>query len=63
MVHYNGFVFGANFSKLIIIREREAKKDEDDEESGSSNENDSESSEEKIEMPDESIVREDSVGY
>jgi len=27
LVHYNGFVFGANFSKIIIIREREAKKD------------------------------------
>ena len=25
MVHYNGFVFGANFSKMIVIREREQK--------------------------------------
>ena len=32
LVHYNGFVFGANFSKIIIIREREAKKDDEDDE-------------------------------
>jgi len=25
LVHYNGFVFGANFAKMIIIRERECK--------------------------------------
>ena len=25
MVHYNGFVFGANFSKMIVIRKREQK--------------------------------------
>jgi hypothetical protein len=23
IVHYNGFVFGANYAKMIIIRERE----------------------------------------
>jgi hypothetical protein len=23
LVHYNGFVFGANYAKMIIIRERE----------------------------------------
>lgn len=27
MVHYNGYVFGANFAKMLIIREREAKQD------------------------------------
>lgn len=27
MVHYNGYVFGANFAKMLIIREREAKED------------------------------------
>jgi len=27
MVHYNGFVFGANFAKMIIIREREVNKE------------------------------------
>ena len=31
LVHYNGFVFGANFSKIIIIREREANKEVTDE--------------------------------
>ena len=36
IVHDNGFVFGTNFSKMIIIREREAKKDltSSDEEAG-----------------------------
>ena len=36
LVHYNGFVFGANFSKIIIIREREANKDNDSPSSSSS---------------------------
>lgn len=36
LVHYNGLVFGANFSKIIIIREREAKKDDNSEDKGDS---------------------------
>ena len=27
MVHFNGYVFGTNLAKMIIIREREALKD------------------------------------
>ena len=27
LVHYNGYVFAANFAKMLIIREREAKQD------------------------------------
>jgi len=26
-VHYNGYCFGANFAKMLIIREREAKQE------------------------------------
>ena len=45
LVHYNGFVFGCNFSKIIIIREREAKKENEseDEDSKSLSESDGES--------------------
>lgn len=30
IVHYNGYCFGANFAKMVIIREREAKQDSQD---------------------------------
>jgi len=32
LVHYNGLVFGANFAKMIIIREREVQQSQQDEE-------------------------------
>ena len=46
LVHYNGFVFGANFSKIIIIREREAKKDDISDESSDSSSSSQESADE-----------------
>lgn len=71
MVHYNGFVFGANFSKIIIIREREARKEnESDGESSSSSSSNSDADgsdkDEEVQVQvqnQDSIVREDSVGY
>ena len=46
LVHYNGFVFGANFSKIIIIREREAKKDQESSSSSSDSDSDDENKDE-----------------
>lgn len=34
IVHYNGFLFGANYSKMIIIREREASASRSENDSG-----------------------------
>lgn len=39
MVHFNGYVFGTNLAKLIIIREREALKEIEDQESEGGGEN------------------------
>jgi hypothetical protein len=56
LVHYNGLVFGANFAKMIIIREREVQLSQLDEEEDSSKSSSEESSQE------EPAVNEDEFG-
>lgn len=62
LVHYNGFVFGANFAKMIIIREREAKEEEKESESSSDPSSDDEKEDQPMQR-ESGMSKDSSVGF